>query len=38
MIPALYTHLAAAGTALALGASGAWYIQGQRLGLHKSVL
>lgn len=33
MIPALYTHLAAAGTALALGASGAWYIQGQRLGL-----
>ena len=33
MIPALYTHLAAVGTALALGASGAWYIQGQRLGL-----
>ena len=33
MIPSLYTHLAAAGAALALGASGAWYIQGQRLGL-----
>ena len=33
MIPAIYTHLAAAGAALALGASGAWYIQGQRLGL-----
>lgn len=33
MIAAIYTHLAAAGAALALGASGAWYIQGQRLGL-----
>ena len=33
MTPAAYTHLAAFGAALALGASGAWYVQGQRLGL-----
>ncbi|AOV05876.1 hypothetical protein GY14_02690 [Delftia tsuruhatensis] len=33
MIPALYTHLAAAGAALAIGASGAWWAQGQRYGL-----
>lgn len=33
MIPALYTHLAAAGAALAIGASGAWWTQGQRYGL-----
>ncbi|WP_416406548.1 hypothetical protein RCH27_08700 [Paracidovorax citrulli] len=33
MIPALYTHLMAAGAALAVGVSGAWWIQGQRYGL-----
>lgn len=33
MIPALYTHLAAAGAALAIGVSGAWWVQGQRYGL-----
>ena len=33
MIPALYTHLGAAGAALAIGAGGAWWIQGQRYGL-----
>ncbi|MBD9582953.1 hypothetical protein IB269_16295 [Delftia sp. DLF01] len=33
MIPALYTHLAAAGAALAIGAGGAWWVQGQRYGL-----
>ncbi|ABX35900.1 conserved hypothetical protein [Delftia acidovorans SPH-1] len=33
MISALYTHLAAAGAALAIGASGAWWTQGQRYGL-----
>lgn len=31
--PALYTHLAAAGAALAIGVSGAWWVQGQRYGL-----
>lgn len=33
MIPALYTHLIAAGAALAIGASGAWWAQAQRYGL-----
>lgn len=33
MTPSLYTHLAAAGAALAIGASGAWWVQGQRYGL-----
>ncbi|MBL8355526.1 MAG: hypothetical protein JNM01_11910 [Delftia acidovorans] len=33
MTPALYTRLAAAGAALAIGAGGAWWIQGQRYGL-----
>ena len=33
VIPALYTHLAAAGAALAIGAGGAWWTQGQRYGL-----
>lgn len=33
MIPALYTHLAAAGAALAIGSGGAWWAQGQRYGL-----
>jgi hypothetical protein len=29
----IYTHLAAAGAALAIGAGGAWWAQGQRYGL-----
>ena len=33
MIPAFYTHLAAAGAALAIGAGGAWWAQGQLYGL-----
>lgn len=33
MIPAIYTHLIAAGAALAIGASGAWWTQAQRYGL-----
>lgn len=33
MIPTLYTHLAAAGAALVVGAGGAWWAQGQRYGL-----
>lgn len=33
MIATLYTHLAAAGAALAIGAGGAWWVQGQRYGL-----
>ena len=33
MIPAIYTHLIAAGAALAIGASGAWWAQAQRYGL-----
>lgn len=33
MIAALYTHLAAAGAALAIGAGGAWWTQAQRYGL-----
>jgi len=33
VIPALYTHLAAAGAALAIGAGGAWWTQAQRYGL-----
>jgi hypothetical protein len=33
MISAIYTHLAAAGAALAIGAGGAWWSQGQRYGL-----
>lgn len=33
MISSLYTHLAAAGAALAIGAGGAWWTQGQRYGL-----
>ncbi|MBO1034245.1 hypothetical protein INR38_09115 [Delftia sp. SD018] len=33
MIPAFYTHLAAAGAALAIGAGGAWWTQGQLYGL-----
>lgn len=33
MISALYTHLAAAGAALVIGASGAWWTQAQRYGL-----
>ena len=38
MIPALYTHIAAAGAALAIGASGAWWVQGQRYGLQIKTL
>lgn len=33
MIAGVYTHLAAAGAALAIGAGGAWWTQGQRYGL-----
>lgn len=33
MIPAIYTHLIAAGAALAIGATGAWWAQAQRYGL-----
>lgn len=33
MIPPLYAHLIAAGAALAIGASGAWWAQEQRYGL-----
>jgi hypothetical protein len=33
VIPAIYTHLIAAGAALAIGASGAWWAQSQRYGL-----
>ena len=33
MIPAIYTHLIAAGASLAIGASGAWWAQAQRYGL-----
>lgn len=33
MIPGLSTHLIAAGAALAIGASGAWWVQAQRYGL-----
>lgn len=33
MIPALYTHLAAASAALTIGASGAWWVQVQRYSL-----
>lgn len=33
MIPALYTHAAAALAAAAIAASGAWYVQGTRYGL-----
>jgi hypothetical protein len=33
VIPVLYTHLAAAGAALAIGAGGAWWTQGQRYSL-----
>lgn len=33
MIPTLYTHLAAAGAALVIGAVGAWWTQGQRYSL-----
>lgn len=33
MITALYTHIAAAGAALVIGASGAWWAQGNRYGL-----
>lgn len=33
MIPAFYTHLAAAGAALAIGAGGAWWAQGLLYGL-----
>jgi len=33
MIPGLSTHLIAAGSALAIGASGAWWVQAQRYGL-----
>jgi len=33
VIPAVYTHLVAAGAALAIGASGAWWVQAQRYGL-----
>ena len=33
MIAGIYTHMAAAGAALAIGAGGAWWAQGQRYGL-----
>lgn len=33
MTPSIYTHLIAAGAALTIGASGAWWVQGQRHGL-----
>lgn len=33
MIRAIYTRLAVAAAAMAVGAAGAWYVQGQRLGL-----
>lgn len=38
MIPAIYTHLFAAGAALAIGASGAAYVQAQRYGLQIETL
>lgn len=33
MIAGIYTHLAAAGAALAIGVGGAWWTQGQRYGM-----
>ncbi|MGB3069390.1 MAG: hypothetical protein WBC18_12620 [Ottowia sp.] len=38
MIPAIYTHLIAAGSALAIGASGAWWAASQHYGLEIEAL